>query len=82
MASSGLRIPTPFVRPIQMRLTVRRSSYSFSRDGKIFTKWRTRSTQPRGRSSSNPPMRIELYVSRAPQKASNRSRIISRSRKV
>src|SRR5260370_831914 len=34
MASAAVRIPTPFVRPIQMRFCVNRASYSTMRDSK------------------------------------------------
>ena len=65
----------------QMRFFVRSLWYSSRRAGRISRNRRASSTQPSGRSSYIPPMRTALVVKRAPQYASNRSRICSRSRK-
>ena len=55
-SSSGTS-PTPLVRPSQMGLLVRRSSYSSTFLGNASTNFRTGCCQPRGGSSARPPTR-------------------------
>ena len=53
-------MPMPFVRSSQMRLCVSSSSYSSIFEDMMSQNWRTFLSQPGGRSSGSPPIRIEL----------------------
>ena len=81
MASSGDNTPMPMVRRFQMRLFVSSDSYSSTAGSNLWMNSSRLSSQPGGRSSGMPPMRMQLSVIRAPQYISNRSSTSSRSRK-
>src|SRR5260370_831912 len=57
MASAAVRIPTPFVRPIQMRFCVNRASYSTMRDSKSLQNRSTSFSRVSYASYCSPPMR-------------------------
>ena len=82
IASSALRIPTPFVRPTQMRFSVSSVSYSSIFWSKSLQKRFTSCSNSSYVSYCNPPMRNACVVSRAPQYFSKIFRISSRSRKA
>ena len=72
----------PIVRFFQIRLSVRRSSYSSIFASKGCVNSRTLATHPGVRSTGRPPIRMQFRVRRAPQYSSKRSRMTSRSRNV